>query len=1118
MSSSSHPILHALTLNDLQARAAFGPADMLVTAGAGTGKTRTLTARFLNLLAQGLPLRSIVAITFTRKAAREMRQRIREQVWAYLARPDLDPKERDRWHAIASQLEAARISTIHSLCQEILRSHPVEARVDPSFQVIEESRMALMQHEAVEEALFWAANQPHLAGLFAEVEERRVRGVLATLLGKGEDARALLERMPNTPEALLAAWEAELAQRQRARLDEIMAEPDWQAARATLMQARPRDMSDRIATQWAIALEALTLLDGVQHIAILRQAAGLLSSMKLSGGKHGAWPGGKEELKAIKEALKMLRAPFSGKSGSWLRAGLNEDDVRSARAIVSLRSIALKAFAIYGARKREAHALDFDDLESQAVALLEEYPEVRAHWQAEVQALLVDEFQDTNARQARLLELLDGSRGVRFLVGDAKQSIYRFRGAEVAVFTQTERDFEAAGRRVARLDATYRAHPALVNGLNDLLAPVLGQARNDWEASFSPLTPARDRAPRISDETFIEVQLAVGTKEEAMPLAARTAVERLLDFFDQGYSPGDVAILCRASTSFAAYEDALDKAQVPFITLAGRGFFQRPEIRDLVNVMRAAADPTDDVALVGALRSPGLGLSDVALYHLAHGRDAMARQARAANATRHIPLWEVLSAPPDDFPREEIAHLTFARETLTTMHVMAGRVPVADLLKYYLDNTDYLAILAGAGQNRAVRNVRKLLADIQTARLVQVASFLDWINVVRDVDVREGEAPVVAEGAVQIMTVHRAKGLEFPIVVLGDITRAPGGDHGGVVIADGWIAWNPFSSSGKDKSEPLFYELLRQQENRKGEAEDKRLFYVAATRAEDVLIFNGVVNSRSQGGWYRWLKLALPELDAFVKEEGEGKQVCRLGMGGAGVRCVRVEGAMTSYRTFSAETEALGPPIFLPDLLTTFAPVADALDEDARQREQEPEPRVWRIFPPEEAHAWAPAWVVGRLVHRAIELERMSDAPGFAAWLEASARGLGLSDDAMIRNALGRVRRLLRNLAASDLWAEILAADQRLHEVPYAYLDPNGVPARGTIDLLYRVGDHWTLVDFKTDRARDRAEMEAIIAEQGYDEQVRRYAEAVRALLDVEPRTVVCFLDVEGRVAWSVVT
>ncbi len=1116
MTDSSHPILQSLTLSEAQAEAAFGPADVLVTAGAGTGKTWALTARFLALLAQGVPLRSIVAITFTRKAAREMRKRIREQVSAHLARSDLDEAERSRWNNIASQLDAARISTIHSLCQEILRSHPVEARVDPDFQVLEEHRTTLMQHEAVEEALFWAATQESLAGLLAEVEDWRVRNAVAALLKLGLEARELLQNTPSDTDALMDVWDKSLAEMQRERVAEILADSNWLEARDVVVQAHALNDSDKLAIQVARAREAVDRLMNEDGFDALRQAASILGQIDVRGGKKEAWPGGKEQVNEIKAALKQLRAPFSRRFGAWLYQGLNAEDKRSARALVQLRTIALRAFAIYEARKRDAQALDFDDLETRAVLLLAEHPPVRAYWQGQVQALLVDEFQDTNARQARLLELLDGGQGKRFLVGDAKQSIYRFRGAEVEVFIRTEDDFKGRGKCVARLNATYRAHADLVESLNGLLQPVLGEARFPWEASFAPLKPARDREPLAVGSAYIEVQLAAGTKEEALPAAARIAVNRMLELFEQGYDPGDVAILCRAATSFAAYEDALEQAGVPYITLAGRGFFQRPEVRDLAGVMRAAADLTDDTALVGALRSPGLGLSDIALYHLARTRERMMQAARDAGAPRRVSLWEATEAAmEDEFLAEELSRLHRARELLQTLHTMAGRVSVADLLKAYVDATDYLAILAAAGRQRAVRNVNKLLADVQQAGLIHVASFLDWLEQVQDTGAREGEAPVVAEGAVQIMSVHRAKGLEFPIVVLGDITYSRNA-RDDLVISEGNIAWKLSTLPGEDLK-PAFFIALQRQEARKEEAEDRRLFYVAATRAEDMLIINGYAGKRNRNsGWLKWIKLALPELDALLQDEVESvvEQTCRLEGVNRPVRCLRFPPGVIPLRAYVPQAISEAPPPFQPEMLASFWPEEDALDADTLRQETEPERRVWRIFPPREGtRAWAPSWMVGKLVHRAIELERMPDAPGFEAWLRASARSLGLSDEGMLKDAVKRTRRLLGRLAASSFWAEIQAAEQRMHEVPYAYLDPNkNASARGTIDLVYRTGENWTLVDFKTDRAKNRAHMEAIIREEAYDSQVARYVRAMQTLLNASPRALICFLDVSGKI------
>ncbi len=1121
--SEIHPILQSLTLSPAQREAAFEAGDVLVTAGAGTGKTRTLTARFLALLARRVPLRGIVAITFTRKAAREMRNRIREEIWNYLERSDLSRQERDYWSRIASELDAARISTIHGLCQEILRSHPVEARIDPDFQVLEEGRMVLWQHEALEEAMTWAATQAHLAPLFSEVEERAVREALANLLKQGVKVKTLLEQLPDDPGRLLRQWEVQIRQFQRETLAELTSIPAWREAVARIREAPVAQVrrDDKLAEKLQIVLQALALLEQSDDEQAFRQGVALLRSV--SGRNVGAqanWPGGKEQVTALNQAVKMLKGFFDSKKHkhfALLSESLNVKDERSAWNVLLLKEIALRAFAIYEGMKQEKHVLDFDDLEVLAVRLLEDHSDALARWRGEVEALLVDEYQDTNARQAKLLHLLDGGRSRRFLVGDAKQSIYRFRGADVAVFTQTEQQFQRQRKRLVHLHATYRAHPRLIASLNALLAPILGDAHYPWEARFEPLTPARTEEPDVDAAAYVEILLAKGNKSQAQPAAARAAVDRLLELFDMGYEPKDVAILCRASSSFAAYEDALDRANIPFLTLAGRGFFQRPEVRDLVVLMRAAADPTDDVALVGALRSPGIGLSDVALTALAQSRDERQRQARAAGDRGAVPLWAVVLHPPEDLPEEEQKRLAYARQLLAKLHGLAGRVSVADVLKRCLDETNYLAILAAAGQHRAVRNVEKLLADVRKARFVQIDAFLSWFQLTRDVDVREGEAPVIAEGAVQIMTVHRAKGLEFPIVILGDVTWAQRRSSDLITVDDS-IVWK-LPGAGKEKEKPLMHDMLRWHVSRQEEAENKRLLYVATTRAKDFLIINGYV-SRGATGWLKLLQMALPNLEALWKEEHSAPHECELRHGERRVRCVRVP-LEAPARAFASSDAGLQLDFELqPALLQGVAMEEEWQDEDTRQREAEPERRVWRILPPaEEKRVWAPSWIVGKLVHRAMELQRFPDHPTFLPWLEASARSLGISDERMLQNARQRVQRLLNQFRQSPIWQEIQRADQRLFEAPFSYQDPLQQRVhRGAIDLIYRHGDAWTIIDFKTDRVRTREEMLAVIRDKGYDRQVQSYVRAIKNILGVEPIAKLCFLDVAGKVEVSLVT
>ncbi len=1095
----SHPILQAQALSQQQwAAIADLHGDALITAGAGTGKTRTLTARYLQLLVRGVPLRGIVAITFTRKAAREMRMRIRKEVWAYAERAGLSQQERAHWREIAIQLDAARISTIHGLCREILQSHPAEARVDPDFQTLEEDKAILLQEESVDEALNWAAGQAHLADLLASTPEATVRAGVRTLLGRGAEARILLQSLPAEPNALLADWERWLLQRQLDRLAELMAEADWREAQQIIESMTPRQRDDKLAQQHAIAREALLLLAEANEDGRFRAGVQALAAVDLRGGSQNAWPGGREDKKAVAAALKTLRG-FC-RQEAWLGEVLNDRDEDAARALALLKPIALAAMSAYDARKAESQVLDFDDLEDRAIALLETHDSARAWWQNQVQALLVDEFQDTNARQTRLLALLDGGRGVRFLVGDGKQSIYRFRGADVAVFQALRDQFASRGKRVAPLDETWRAHRALVAGLNDLLAPVLGEARHRWEAPFEPLVPARPQGPRCSQPTSIEFLLAAGKKSDgALERAARAAARRLREMLADGRcTPGDVAILTRAATSFAAYEDALDAEGIPFLTLAGRGFYQRPEIRDLVVVARAAADPTDDVALAGALRSPGLGLSDAALYQLARRREAM----RPDQKSPRPPLWDALSQAIEVVDEHERPRAERARRLIAQLNDMAGRASVADLLKHYVDETDYLAMLTAADEARAARNVSKLLADIRQAGFVQVEDFIDYVRLARAVNVREGEAPVVAQGAVQIMTVHRAKGLEFPIVVLGDVTYQ-GRGRDGLLIAGGRIAWKLPSPPG-DRQKAVFYEALKGLEQLQEQAEDKRLLYVAATRVQEYLLINGVADKR---GWLKLLAPAVPLDEGCFEEEGD------FAVQTGPARCTVISADWTPETgAISPPAVSLRPPLFHPDMLEEIAEEADVLDDKRQATEQKPERRVWRVLPPDEHRAWAPSWVVGSLVHRAIELERFPDDPRFDGWFRASARELGVSTEAMLANALRRARNRLNKLEASDIWRQIIRSERRIHEIPYSYESSPGRVERGVIDIAWRHAGRWRLIDFKTDYVEDREAMQARIEEKHYDQQVRRYIRAMQKFLGETPRAWLCFLDVAGEV------
>ncbi len=809
-------VLDSLQLNDPQRRAVTAPGAVAVTAGAGSGKTRTLVARYLYHLETGVPLREIVAITFTEKAAREMRTRIREAIADRLQSasersatgfvvtasaggkrtsnaPERAPRTTSEvWRTSFADLDAARIGTIHSLCAQILRDHPVEAArmgVNPGFGVLEEGRAAVLRARAVEESLAWAADDDTASHLFRSLGEFGLRTAVSTLLEKRLDAASAFERLTDDP---LQGWADALLDRLGGHLEDAR----WRKALADLSHLRADDPNDRMELARQSVLAHAGAADAARRrgdvAAALTELAALRSSATLNGRKSN-WPG--DTLTRAKDAMRTLRVYFDErlvaladprKPASWRL------DEQVAGLLWSLHAAYRQALMVYEREKRAANSLDFDDLEAKALALLRE-PSVRAAWREKVRAVLVDEFQDTNERQREIVYALSGfgesaeRQGDLFVVGDGKQSIYRFRGADVTVFRRVQDEVARAGGRVVPLDLTFRAHEALVEETNRLLAPILGEEERPgrpYEVPFAPLRAQRaEPRPEIAPP-FVEFLLGLGQNAgEGRRAAAEGLVSRLTELHEQeSVEWQDVALLFRASTAFPVYEDALERAGVPFVTVAGRGFYDRPEVRDLLNALVAITDPTDDLALVGLLRSPAVGLSDAALYLLRYPPSTVVPR------DEHEPcqVWAMLhhSALPDIVPSDDLTRAIQGRGLVEELHDLAGRVSVAVLLKRLLDRTHYRATLRAVGGARARRNVDKLLADAHTSGLTSVREFIEYIHTLRDVGARESEAPTEAGSAVQLMTVHKAKGLEFPVVVIADAGHAGHGRREGILLDD----------------------------------------------------------------------------------------------------------------------------------------------------------------------------------------------------------------------------------------------------------------------------------------------------------------------------------------------
>lgn len=1146
MVENLYSIIEQLAPSDEQRPAVTGRgSDIAVTAGAGAGKTRTLVARYLSLLADGVPLRAIVAITFTRKAAREMRTRVRQEIRRFLQTADLSDEELRRWSGTYEELDAARIGTIHSLCAEILRHHPAAVGIDPRFEMLDEGQMALLRAQVVESVLGWAAENAEVTPLFDLFGDAGLQRVLASMLAKRLDVADAWAPIAGNP---WAAWLPHLIAPLRTFFDDATVQAniaDLVALRSDGTLARAAVAGDALAPDLVVALAHIDAIAAARAVddwaEVSRHLAPLRGALKQKG-RQANWAPARP-----KDAIASLQARYDAVLADLVGKGIDLDlDRHLARTVLpALMTVFEQACAAYDRSKVQLRALDFDDLEATALRLLQEDAEARTYWQGEIRALLVDEFQDTNERQRALLQALNGdggrpvehpdasTHGKLFIVGDAKQSIYRFRGADVTVFRTERQAIEARGQGVD-LATSYRAHREMVEALNALLRPVLGELEDPdrpYVEPFSALAHHRDAPAAGLMRPYVELHLAVGTKTGgALDRAAKALVDRLADLVERGgitlpdrdpetgqeatrhLNYGDVAILCRAATSFPFYEDALEEAGIPYLTIAGRGFYDRPEVRDVVNALRALADPTDDLALAGLLRSPAFGLSDMALYRL-----------RTAQRHAALPsLWAQVLEGTD--LGDEVPRAAHAADVIARLHAMVGRTPLADVLKAFLDATAYRAILLGTGA-RAVANVDKLLSDAHASGIVSVAAFVEYLAELRDVASREGEARSLASGAVQIMTVHQAKGLEFPIVVIGDAGRSsPGGGGGFLVDCDLGVVPNLRVRVTQDE-EPvssLAYALAKRREADQEAAESDRLLYVAATRVRELLLISGTVgvnkSGLSLGGWLKRLDLALGLTTAVPDCDATGDRVHRvpLPLGAQEARCTVYEPEAPLPEASIRAGDAPEARPLPPEDLRMLGPVMGAAqhtDEATQDVDRDPPRRVWRVVPRTSTDR-APAWVVGELVHQALREWRFpGDHPDeFYSWVAGEADVLGLADEVRVTDAVRRAARILTRFQATALYDAMVSAEQQLSEVPYSVLDREGRLDAGVIDALYYAGGIWHLVEFKTDALRDPDGLASPPYATEHVDQVRRYLVAAERLLGQRPRPVLCYLNCGGRV------
>ena len=1098
---------------------------LIVEAGAGTGKTWALVGRFIHLLEvhPDWPLESVIAITFTDKAAREMRSRVRSSIEerAQSAPPD------SYWHEHRRNLNQLQISTIHSLCSRILRENAIAAQIDPKFEVLDETQSDLLKETAVRETIKTMVEEKHPSlELLESLTVRDLETEMLKLLSQRGVLGVLFKELPDE-ESLLGTWDEGLEEMRTALFQKEIAENDLiSSALIEIPRMEIVDPTDKLVGTVQLAKDGCEALRNDD----LSKALKYWLEINLTGGRQANW-GGKEALSELKAMMKGFRetAKTIQKAGGLQDIG--EFDRLAAYHLQLWQGLWTLLNQVYDHLKDELQVLDFDDLEHLTVKLLEIEPctERLQRFLEGINHLMVDEFQDTNPIQKKIVKALAPleDSGKFFAVGDAKQSIYRFRQAQVSIFNRTADEiFTITGEAPLPLSTSFRSHRRLVNALNDLfdeiLKPEFGAEHEAYEAHPGPLTANRegDEAPT----PCVELLLLPDRDQEDENISAEDAriaeaiwiAERIhklhqdkTQIWDKDketyreFEFHDAAVLFRATTDLPLYEAEFKDAGVPYMTSSGRGYFDRPEVQDLISLMHALLNPFDDLNLSAALRSPLFSLSDETLYRL------RLFDEKGDRVEKTIRYREALIDPP---PNDQMAWVERAARILEELWAMTGRVSVWHLLRKALDLTGYEALLAinDQGGGRQLSNVRKFLAQTRDQMDLGLAEFLSQLRDLKKREAREGEAlgREPESGAVQLMTIHAAKGLEFPVVFLADLGRGKGGGFGSPYLLHdpqfGLVCKVRDNSGDWVKPVPGGYGWANWVNDSMESAENKRLLYVACTRAADLLILSGKL---SRGDNY-----LSDILDAWdIPDEGDEEEIITTDK--YSLLVTRPQNLPESTPPIVTIKEKILDLTTIPPLVLPYQEkgTMDSLSVSALTDLLEKEGETSRIHPvvldhnQEKAHDHIPGYILGNIVHHILSHGFFDKDP--ERDIKKIIRNFGQQEGLrgeVLTNAVKRIDRMLENFRRHPLLQEIQTADRRLYEVPFSWSSPIG-EVHGVIDLLYQSQEgEWHLIDWKTDYFKQEKRKDF---EDKYQRQVSIYYHAVSNILNISPDVKLVFLN-----------
>ncbi len=1113
--------------------------NLLVLASAGTGKTYVLVRRFLYILEhkEDWSVSSVVALTFTKLAAQEMRVRIlrevneRKQVSA----------EGSIWHERSGEMAQLQVSTVHSFCERVLRQHAVEADIDPDFSVLADDDVELLRKQAINMTF---AEMAETEAEWLEAMPRYTRQDLQHTLNHAFTKRSTLHYVLSQKciavDSLLADWqqlvleEMDLVWQQYEKTH-----PDLKESMCRLGdfigpgRQRGWDAEDKLGQQMAPSYHAVQAIRSRDWTAAVETLEEESMARKQSGAKtkwhnEEALLSARQHMVNVRDALVFLRKQeFSSRA--------DPHAAEAAQAVRTWLELWQKALDHYSGLKQERLGLDYDDLEILALEILQKgraEPGSRVgRFVSAIRQVLADEHQDINPVQQQIIDTLAPieSPGRLFVVGDTKQSIYRFRQAQVTAFAELavklrkETDFEET-----TLASSFRTQQPLVAATNHLfnhvLTPVMGEEFASFEAKPLPLTsnirPLHNQLASVelhivqkldSESTGVEL------KQDEIRLIANRLIQLKANglsirTFNQtgtnesGERPSafrwkDAAILLRSSGDVGLFENVLRTARIPYQVAAEVPLQSRLPIRALLALLRHLHRPLDDFNLAVALRSPLFGIDDGALYRL------MTRLRAADMPLCLFSEIEVLVG------REQAARLEQAAQILQNLYPWTHSVSPEQLLRRILEYTGLLeTCMADADRYRGARHLEEIRAFQAHLRDEQHRPLGELLRRCTELGISYQHAEEAetadGEGRVRIMTIHKSKGLEFPVVFVPQLDRRLSGS--GNSMENPMLVFDPefgFVCQLRDEQgatlKPRSHWAAMRREDRMRYVETKRMLYVACTRAADLLIMTGVHAKKEpigpskrtdQGQAPHWLSEVLEayDLNSELFEVGQpctikrsdGNTSFRLRSAGYQAGTLALEEQKETIATIVPGTEDIGGPTALSLPLETKAEDLQEIGRDTRQQ------RIG-TFTHDLITQWNSWYPKSR-----IELQEL---------VTARLRQAEIADPLAESDVLA----YLSALRASPLAKAINAAPVKHWEVPVALREYTYVKHR-RIDLLYQSEDGlWHIVDWKTERV---TEVTLPDIKRSYMGILATYAQAVEKLLGQYPEVCLCFLSPEIRV------